>query len=557
MLLSPIVFAFLCSVDARVYGEPRISPRQLPSLPPLLDATLGELRAGLDGRLFTSVDLVHAYIARTDEVNSRLRAVTEINPDALLIAAQLDGERARLGGSALRSPLHGIPILVKDLIATRDRMNNTAGSYALLGAQVPEDSGVVAKLRRAGAIILGKTNLSQWAAARSDETVNGWSAYGGQTLGAYYPDQSPSGSSSGSAVAASLGLAWAALGTETTGSIIGPAGRNNLVGIKPTVGLTSRHLVVPLSKHIDTVGPMARTVKDAAYLLSAMAGPDDRDQLTMAPPFSHVPDYAAACRSTSLRGRRIGVVRSLIREGLNRKVGPTAAAFESALDVLREAGAEVIDVPVLPGINPQHIPRSIEQLESILMAGALTDLPTYFSQLTVNPHRITSLAGLVAFTRGHPLEDYPARDTGFWDKAIQAGLTDSSPELGRMLREQMHLAGPLGLTGALQNYSLDAIVGPANTPVTIMSSAFVGTPIVTVPWGRYPEHAPLTKTNYGNLYQIGPNQPFGISFTGSKWSEETLIAIAYAFEQRTMVRKAVKPYIQPQTELEDVLRRKG
>ena len=214
--------------------------------PSLIEVDLEDLVDGLESGLFTSVDLVRAYSARILEVNSTLHMVTELNPDALSIAADLDGMRAN--GTVL-GPLHGIPILIKNNIATDDQMNNTAGSWSLLGAKVPRDSTMAAKLRKAGAIILGKTNLSQWANYRSDNTSNGWSAYGGQTYAAYYPGQDPSGSSSGSGVSSAIGLALASLGTETSGSILSPSDVNNLVGIKPTVGLTSRYLVIPISSH--------------------------------------------------------------------------------------------------------------------------------------------------------------------------------------------------------------------------------------------------------------------------------------------------------------------
>jgi amidase len=206
---------------------------------------------------------------RIQEVNSVLLAVAEVNPDALSIAAELDAERAN---GTIRSALHGIPMLIKNNIATMDQMNNTAGSFSLMGATVPQDSTVAAKLRAAGVILLGKTNLSQWANFRSSNSSNGWSADGGQVTAAYYPQQDPSGSSSGSGVASSIGLAFATLGTETDGSILSPSSQNNLVGIKPTVGLTSRSLVIPISEHQDTVGPIARTVTDAAYVLSIIAG---------------------------------------------------------------------------------------------------------------------------------------------------------------------------------------------------------------------------------------------------------------------------------------------
>lgn len=217
-----------------------ISAPKTPYFPPLIEADLEDVVTGLESGLFTSADLVKTYIARINEVNDTLHAVTELNPDALSIATSLDAMRRN---GTILSPLHGVPILIKNNIATDDKMNNTAGSWSLLGAKVPRDSTLAAKLRKAGAVILGKTNLSQWANYRSDNTSNGWSAYGGQTYAAYYPKQDPSGSSSGSGVASSLGLALAALGSETSGSILSPSDVNNLVGIKPTVGLTSRYLV--------------------------------------------------------------------------------------------------------------------------------------------------------------------------------------------------------------------------------------------------------------------------------------------------------------------------
>jgi len=219
--------------------------------PDLLEVGAEELVAGLESGAWTSVELTKAYILRIKETNPVLRAVTEINPDALSIAAALDVERAN---GTIRSALHGIPMLIKNNIATNDQMNNTAGSYSLLGAKVPRDATVASKLRKAGVVLLGKSNLSQWANFRSSNSSNGWSAHGGQVTGAYYPNMDPSGSSSGSGVSSSIGLAFAALGTETDGSIVSPSSANNVVGIKPTVGLTSRSLVIPISEHQDTVG---------------------------------------------------------------------------------------------------------------------------------------------------------------------------------------------------------------------------------------------------------------------------------------------------------------
>ena len=513
--------------------------------PPLIEATLEDLVRGLETKLFTSVDLVNAYVDRIFEVNSTLHMVTELNPDALEIAAVLDGER-KCGKT--RGPLHGIPILIKNNIATDDKMNNTAGSYALLGAKVPKDSTMAAKLRKAGAIILGKTNLSQWANYRSFNTSNGWSAYGGQTEGAYYPGQDPSGSSSGSGVAGSLGLALGTLGTETDGSIVSPSDVNNLVGIKPSVGLTSRYLVVPISEHQDTIGPMTRSVKDAAYILSAIVGPDAADNYTSAFPFKTMPKYEEACDFFALRGKRIGVPRALFNITGYEYLQPVIDAFDAGLDVIRGAGATVVDNVTLPGYEV----LATAGFETIVLeADFVTDVAKYFSELSYNPHNITSLAELQTFTQEFPLEDWPERDTLIWESALNLTYGNEAPEFWSNYSAGQYYAGPLGIFGALKNYSLDALVVP-----TMFSSylpALLGAPIVTVPLGRFPDDTEVLPNGFGNLNATAPNIPFGIAFLGARFDEYNLIGYAYAFEQRTLVRNTITPYIQPTTELADVV----
>ncbi|KAK0624609.1 amidase [Bombardia bombarda] len=511
--------------------------------PSLMEASLEDLVTGLESGLFTSVDLVNAYTARMLEVNSTLKIVTEINPDALSIAAELDA--ARTNGTIYGS-LHGIPILLKNNIATADDMENTAGSYALLGAKVPEDSTIAAKLRKAGAIILGKTNLSQWANFRSSNTSNGWSALGGQTEAAYYPGQDPSGSSSGSGVASSLGLALASIGTETDGSILSPSNVNNLVGIKPSVGLTSRYLVIPISEHQDTVGPLARTVKDAAYVLSAIVGYDSKDNYTSAIPFKKTPDYVAACNYFALAGKRIGVPRNIISS--SQAQAPIISAFNDALKVLRAGGATVVDNLNLPGYE---LANEGGYEDIVLEADFIANLEQYVSKLTVNPQNITSAASLKDFTQSHPLEEWPQRDTRVWEEALNLTFSNSSPELWGNYSAQVYAAGLLGITGALKNYSLDALVVP--TAFASGLPAMLGSPVVTVPLGRFPANTTVAKNRFGNLVARAPNIPFGISFLGSRFSEETLIGLAYAFEQRTQVRSTIVPYIQPITELAQVV----
>lgn len=516
--------------------------------PPLIDATLEDLVSGLDSGLFTSVDLVNAYTARILEVNSTLRMVTELNPDALSIAAALDSERA---AGTSRGPLHGIPILIKNNIATDDKMNNTAGSYALLGAKVPSDSTMAVKLRKAGAVLLGKTNLSQWANYRSDNTSNGWSAYGGQTEGAYFPGQDPSGSSSGSGVSSSLGLALACLGTETDGSILSPSNVNNLVGIKPSVGLTSRYLVVPISEHQDTVGPMARTVKDAAHILTAIAGPDPNDNYTSAIPFNSTPNYIEACKYDALKGKRIGVPRNYIDLTGESYLAPVIPVFNAALDILRAAGATVVDNITLPGYD---VLAQANFPNIVLEADFNTDLAKYFAELTYNPNNLKTVSDLRNFTQGFPLEDYPERDTDVWDDAIALGYGNTSPEFWSNYTADLFYAGPLGITGALTNFSLDALVVP--TDFAPFLPALIGAPVVTVPLGALPPNTTVQQNGFGNLNASAPNLPFGFSFMGARFDEFNLIGLAYAFEQRTLVRNTIKPYIEPTTELVDVVNKR-
>lgn len=516
--------------------------------PPLIEATLEDLVSGLDSGLFTSVDLVNAYTARILEVNSTLRMVTELNPDALSIAASLDSERA---AGTSRGPLHGIPILIKNNIATDDKMNNTAGSYALLGAKVPSDSTMAAKLRKAGAILLGKTNLSQWANYRSDNTSNGWSAYGGQTEGAYFPGQDPSGSSSGSGVSSSLGLALASLGTETDGSILSPSNVNNLVGIKPSVGLTSRYLVIPISEHQDTVGPMARTVKDAAQILTAIAGPDPNDNYTSAIPFNSTPNYIEACQYDALKGKRIGVPRNYIDLTGASYLAPVIPVFNAALDVLRAAGATVVDNITLPGYD---VLAQANFPNIVLEADFNTDLAKYFAELTYNPNNLKTVSDLRNFTQGFPLEDYPERDTDVWDDAIALGYGNTAPEFWSNYTADLFYAGPLGITGALTNFSLDALVVP--TDFAPFLPALIGAPVVTVPLGALPPNTTVQQNGFGNLNASAPNLPFGFSFLGARFDEFNLIGLAYAFEQRTLVRNTIKPYIEPTTELADVVNKR-
>ena len=383
-------------------------------------------------------------------------------------------------------------------------------------------------------------------------TSSGWSAYGGQTFGAYYPQQDPSGSSSGSGVASSLGLALATLGSETSGSILSPSEVNNLVGIKPTVGLTSRALVIPISERQDTVGPMARTVKDAAYLLQVIAGKDPNDNYTLAQPFASPPDYVGSLNYSSLRGKRIGIPRNIITQ--ERGDAPVLAAFESAIQTIRRAGATIVDNTNITSFALDQYLNGNSSL-IVLEADFIADLPKeYLSKLATNPNGIHNLEDVSNFTHSFPPEDYPDRDTGVWDGAFALGFDNTSPQFWAAYQNNLEVAGRQGILGLLTNYSLDALILPTDFSPGL--PALVGTPVVTVPMGFYPANTTVVRERRGTLVELAPNIPFGLSFIGPAWSEANLVGFAYAFEQRTNVRNQVQPYLVPSVELPAVVSRR-
>lgn len=385
---------------------------------------------------------------------------------------------------------------------------------------MPRDSTVASKLRDAGVVLLGKTTMSQWAECRSKDAAKGWSAYGGQGSAAYSPMQDPSGSSSGSGIAASIGMALAALGTEvrplihsnlgqdtdrapkTGGSIILPSSASNLVGIKPTVGLTSRSLVIPFSHRQDTVGPMARTVKDAAYILSAIAGKDPYDNYTSAQPFPVPPSYVNACKRSGLKGARIGIPRNGYAGFMDNTTLAVERAFNSTISVFQSAGATIVDNA---NFGIFDIDMIMGNSSIVLDTDLVSNLAEYLSLLTGNPHNVHDLQDIMKCTRADPREGYPDPDTLIWDRALARNLTNISPEAWSAYQSDLFLGGEGGVLGALAKYELDALIMPSFASYLLPGLA--GLPVITMPLGSYPSNTPIGKSAKGNLIKTAPNIP--------------------------------------------------
>jgi len=499
---------------------------------PLQEATIARLQAAMgDGRL-TAGTLVERYLDRIERLDRRgpaLRSVIEVNPDAGAIAEQLDRERRERGP---RGPLHGIPVLLKDNVDTHDRMQTTAGSLALAGQPAPADATVAARLRAAGAVLLGKANLSEWANFRSRHSSSGWSGRGGQCRNPYVLDRSPCGSSSGSAAAVSANLCAVAIGTETDGSIVCPSSACGVVGIKPTVGLTSRAGVVPISHSQDTVGPHARTVADAAAVLGALTGVDPRDPATAAGAGRPPADYLASLVADGLRGARIGVARSS-GFGASPRVD---AIMDEALRALSEAGATLVD----PADIPTRDQLGGENENTVLLHEFKHDLDAYLASRAGVPVR--SLADAIRFNVEHAAEELAWFGQERFEQAQgTAGLTD--PAYLEALAAGHRLSREEGIDAVLDRHGLDALVAPTGGPAWTIdlvggdhfstgsstASAQAGYPIVTVPAG------------------FTAGLPVNISFIGRAWSEPTLIRLAFAFERCTQVRR--RPGFVPTLEL--------
>lgn len=489
----------------------------------LEEVTIAELQAAMEEGEFTAVELVNAYIERIEAIDQdgpRLNSILEINPDALDIAQALDEERRTSGA---RSPLHGIPILLKDNIDTADRMRTTAGSLALMNSTPARDAFIVQRLRDAGAVILGKTNMSEWANFRSTRSSSGWSGRGGQCKNPYILDRNPCGSSSGSGAATSANLTAGSIGTETDGSIVCPATANGVVGIKPTVGLLSRSGIIPISHNQDTPGPHARVVADAAAILGAMVGVDPEDPATAPSEGRAYTDYTQFLDPNGLQGARIGVAR----QGVTGYSEETDRLFEQAIQAMRDAGAIIIDPADIPTIN--EITTGPTEL-TVLLYDFKHDLNAYLAAR--NDPDIRTLADLIAFNEENAEQELRWFGQELFLMAQEKGEL-TNPEYIEALETNHRLGRTEGIDAVLQAHQLDAIVAPTGSPAwttdlvngdhflgaSSSPAAIAGYPLISVPMG----------------FAFG--LPVNITFMGTAWSEPTLIRLAYAFEQATKVRR--------------------
>ena len=487
----------------------------------LEEASIRDLVADQESGRRTARQISELYLARIDAVDRggpALHSIIEVNPDALAIADGLDRERAATG---LRGPLHGVPVLIKDNIDTADRMTTTAGSLALEGSIATRDAFVVSRLRAAGAVILGKTNLSEWANFRSTNSTSGWSARGGLVRNPYALDRNPCGSSSGSGAAIAANLAAVAIGTETNGSIVCPSHANSLVGIKPTVGLVSRAGIIPIAHTQDTAGPMARTVADAALVLGVLAGSDARDTATAAAD-RHAADYGAALDAGALRGARIGIPRK-------RFFGYSADAdrlAEEAIARMQALGAVIVDPADIP-----HAGTYGDEALEVLLYEFKHGVNAYLGALGPSAH-VRSLADVIAFNEAHR-----AREMPFFGQELLLMAQKKGSLTGKAYRDALakirRLSRKEGLDAVMDQHRLDALVAPTGSPPWMTDlvngdhyigssstpAAVAGYPSITVPAG----------------YAHG--LPVGISFIGRAWSEPRLVALAYAYEQATAHRR--------------------
>ena len=510
-----------CGPESSERSEQPESPQVRPF--ELDEVDVAELQRSMASGERTARSITELYLGRIEELNAQgpeLRAIIETNPDSLIIADTLDLERA---AGNIRGPLHGIPVAIKDNIDTHDRMTTTAGSLALEGSIPEQDSFAAQQLREAGAIILAKANLSEWANFRGDPSSSGWSARGGQCQNPYALNRSPCGSSAGSGVAASANLAALTIGTETNGSIICPSAFNGIVGIKPTVGLWSRSGIIPISHSQDTAGPMCRTVRDAAILLGAVTGTDSRDVATSSSQGNSHTDYTQFLNSAGLQGARIGVARNFT--GFGSRV---VDLFEQALDAMRAEGAIVVDPANV------EVPESNDALAGLVMEYEFkANLNNYLSSLGSNAP-VKSLAEVIAFNEQNADREMPYFGQELMYQSEERGpLTD--PEYLNAVRTIQQATREDGIDRVMSEHRLDAIVAPttglpfptdhikgdpwAGMGYSASPAAIAGYPDITVPMG------------------FVSGLPAGVSFFAGAWSEPTLISVAYAYEQATNHRR--------------------
>jgi amidase len=495
--------------------------------PELFEASVAQLQVAQASGAVTSRRLVEACLARLaaiDQAGPCLRAVLETNPEALAIAEALDRERA---SGASRGPLHGLPILLKDNIDTADRLNTTAGSLALLDSRPAQDATVAARLRQAGAVILGKTNLSEWANFRSTRSSSGWSGRGGQTRNPYVLDRNPSGSSAGSAVAVAASLCVAALGTETDGSIISPSAACGVVGLKPTVGLTSRAGVIPISPTQDTVGVHARCVADAAAVLGALVGVDERDRATDASAGRSHLDYTRFLDPAGLAGARLGVLRDRGMAGYNQQVD---AVFGQNLAQLSEMGAELVDPVSLT--HGEHTEGDDEL--TVLLVEFKAALAAYLRTRLPSPgdsEPLRTLADVIAFNEAHADQELPYFGQDVFLRAEGSAGLDDPAYLEALARSRDAMRARID--DLLHERQLDALIAPAGRPacVTDLLNGNRGGGGCTSPAAR--AGYPLLTVPAGEAFGL----PLGLAFMGGAFSEPLLIRLAYAFEQRTGARR--------------------
>jgi amidase len=497
----------------------------------LEEATIAGLQEMMTSGKETSESLVKLYLERIDKIDRggpALNAIIQANPDALAVARELDRERTEKGP---RGPLHGVPIVIKDNIDTADGMETTAGSLALLGSKPAKDAFVVERLREAGAVILAKTNLSEWANFRSTRSTSGWSGRGGQTRNPYALDRNPSGSSSGTAAAVSANLAAAGVGTETDGSIVSPASCCGLVGLKPTVGLVSRAGIVPIAHSQDTAGPMARTVADAATLLGAMAGPDPNDPATQTTGVRLFQDYREFAKPGGLKGARIGVLRAPSFNFV-KMLDPI---LQNAIEAMKREGAEIVDPVEFPTLG-----QTDDAEYEVLLYEFKADLEAY---LAARPGAaVRTLDDLIAFDEKNAGREMPYFGQEILERAAKKGpLTDKAYlEAVAKCRELMR---EKGIDAVLTGHKLDALValtnGPAHMTDLVNGDSFSGSSSSPAAVAGYP----TITLPAGYVFGL----PVGISFIGKAWSEPELIRLAFGLEQALGARKA--PRLLPTAEL--------